>query len=349
MPENPSPPLEYQIFDPERQEIRVVLVPPSKKRYWLHALLFLTTLLSTLCIGARLQDDFDRTVWPYADYNYFLPWSWALEDWHRLAKGIPFAACLLGILTAHELGHYILCKRRGVQATLPFFIPFPSLIGTLGAVIRIKSPIRSRKDLFDIGIAGPIAGFVVAVPILFASLLASKPLTIPQGDGWPVLGFPLVFDLARWALSVLGSHSAAAHLSASHLYLAPTAVAAWVGMLATALNLLPGGQLDGGHIIFALNPHTHQWVSRLCILTLLLLSWFSWAGWLVWAILLRITGSRHPMVPAQPGLERKSQTLAVLAALMLLVTLTPAPTASSTLPQAIHDIQKQIRDSKQHR
>jgi membrane-associated protease RseP (regulator of RpoE activity) len=348
MPDNPSPPLEYQIFDPERQEIRVVLVPPPKNRYWLHALLFLATLLSTLCIGARLQDDFNRNVWPYSDDDNFLPWSWALQDWHRLALGWPFAACLLGILTAHELGHYILCTRRGVQATLPFFIPFPSLIGTLGAVIRIKSPIRSRKDLFDIGIAGPIAGFVVAVPILFASLLASKPI-IPQDNSWPVLGFPLIFHLAHWVLAALGSSAAGAQLNPGQLYLPPTAVAAWVGMLATALNLLPGGQLDGGHIIFALNPRAHQWVSRFCILMLLLFSWFFWAGWLVWAILLRITGSRHPIVPTHPGLERKSRTLAVLAALMLLVTLTPAPTAGSTLPQAIHEIQKQIREYRQHR
>jgi Zn-dependent protease len=344
MPDNPPPPLEYPIFDPEHQEMRVVFVPPPKKRYWLHALLFLATLLSTLCIGARLQDDFNRNVWPFADDDNFLPWSWALGDWHRLALGWPFAACLLGILTAHEFGHYILCKRRGVQATLPFFIPFPSLIGTLGAVIRIRSPIRSRKDLFDIGIAGPIAGFVVAVPILFASLLVSKPLTAKPVEGWPVLGFPLIFDLARWLLSAVGSHADAARLHATHLYLAPTAVAAWVGMLATALNLLPGGQLDGGHIIFALNPRAHRLVSRLCILMLLFFSWFFWAGWLVWAILLRITGSRHPMVPPHPGLDLKNRMLSLCAALMLLVTLTPAPTASSTLPEAIKGIRQAIHE-----
>jgi len=345
MPDDPSPPLEYQIFDPERREIRVVVVRPSRPRYWLHILLFLATLLSTLCIGARLQHDFDRNVWPYSDDGYFLYWGWALADWHRLALGIPFAACLLGILTAHEMGHYILCRRRGVEATWPFFIPFPSLIGTLGAVIRIKSPIPSRKDLFDIGIAGPIAGFVVAVPILFMSLLASKQLTVQPNESWPTLGFPLIFDLARWVLHGLGSHVAAAQFHASQLYLASTAVAAWFGMPATALNLLPGGQLDGGHIVFALNPRAHRVISTICILGLALMSLY-WAGWLMWAVVLRITGSRHPVVPMQPGLARKSRLLAISAAAILAVTLIHAPIAGNGLTEVLHHFRQSIQDMR---
>jgi Zn-dependent protease len=349
MPEDLPPPLEYQIVDPERQEIRVVLVQPSRPRYWLHALLFAATVLSTLCIGARLQYDFNRNVWPFSDDEHTLPWSWALEDWHRLPSGIPFAACLLGILTAHEMGHYVLCRRRGVQATLPFFIPFPSLIGTMGAVIRIKSPINSRKDLFDIGIAGPIAGFVVAVPILLASLLASKPLTVQPSGAWPALGFPLVFDMARWVLHALGSHAPAANLLATQLYLAPTGIAAWVGMLATALNLLPGGQLDGGHIVFAVNPRAHRLVSALCILGLALMSWYFWTGWLLWAIVLRITSSRHPMVPLQPGLPRKSRILSLSAAVMLAVTLMRAPMAGATLPDSLRGIRESFQEFRKGR
>ncbi|HEY6272276.1 MAG TPA: site-2 protease family protein [Terriglobales bacterium] len=345
MPDNPLPPLVYQAYDPGPKELRVWPRNRPKQRYWLHLLLFLATCLSTLSIGARLEHDFRAGIWPYSDDDNFLPWSWALEDWHRLADGVPFSACLLGILTAHEFGHYVLCRRRGVEATLPFFIPFPSLIGTLGAVIRIKSPIRSRKDLFDIGIAGPIAGFVVAVPVLVVSLLYSKPLTLqPPENGWPVLGFPLIFDLVRWILAFLGSQSPAAHLSANHLYLAPTAIAAWVGMLATALNLLPGGQLDGGHIIFALNPRAHRWVSRSCILALLVFSWYLWVGWLVWAILLRITGSRHPVVPAEPGLGRGSRMLSLVAAILLLLTWMPAPLPGTTLPEAAKSISRGVSE-----
>jgi membrane-associated protease RseP (regulator of RpoE activity) len=258
--------------------------------------------------------------------------------------GIPFSLCLLGILTAHELGHYVLCRRRGVLASLPYFIPFPSLIGTLGAVIRIRSPIRSRKDLFDIGIAGPIAGFVVAVPILFFSLLQSKPLgDIKPDNNFPVLGMPLILDVARWMLHALGSHAAAADIH-TQLYLAPTAIAAWFGMLATALNLIPGGQLDGGHIVFAVNPRAHRVVSTLSIVALLILSWYYWVGWLVWAILLRATGSRHPIVPPQPGLGRKSKWLAVVAVLMLLLTWIPSPLPGNSLSELTQGGRQKIQD-----
>src|SRR5262249_52008679 len=302
------------------------------------------------CIGAKLQDDFDHNVWPFATDEHFLPWSWALADWHRLHLGIPFAASLLGILMAHELGHYVVCRRRGVQATLPFFIPFPSLIGTLGAVIRLRSPIHSRKDLLDIGIAGPIAGFVVAVPILVVSLVHSKPLgPISPADGWPVLGTSLIFKVVSWAFSALGIDAAAAHLSPSQLYLAPTGVAAWVGMLATALNLLPAGQLDGGHIVYAVNPRAHRFVSQLCVLALLVLSWTFWVGWIPWPTILRRIGNRHRAVPLQAGLGRKSRMLAVAAPLMLALTMMTAPITGKTLPQAFQDIKNSFQQWRQER
>lgn len=343
MPDNFPPPLEYQVFDPERQQMDVVVIPPLRTRYWLHVLLLLATLLSTVCIGARLQYDFDHNNWPFTGDDHSLPWTWALLHPSQLVLGVPFALSLLGILAAHELGHYVLCRRRNVLATLPFFIPFPSLFGTLGAVIRIRSPIASRKDLFDIGIAGPIAGFVVAVPILIVSLLHSKLLTIPAGDSWPVLGFPLIFDVVRKALAMLGSHSAAAQVRATQLYLSPSAMAAWVGMLATSLNLLPGGQLDGGHIIFALSPRYHRLISALTVLALLFLSWYVWTGWLLWAIVLLITTSRHPMVPPYPPLPLRSRILALVAALMLAITVMPAPVADMNLRQVIEMLREEIR------
>src|SRR5258708_15761823 len=145
MPEAPPPPLEYQVFDPERKEIRVFIVSRIRRRYWLHILLFLLTFLSTLCIGARLQYNFNNNQPAFATDTDMWPWLWALQDWHNLILGIPFSASLLGILTAHEFGHFILCVRRKVQATLPFFLPAPTLIGTFGSFIRIRSPIQSRK------------------------------------------------------------------------------------------------------------------------------------------------------------------------------------------------------------
>jgi len=322
MPEDLPPPLEYQIFDPERQEIRVVVVQPPRPRYWLHALLFLATIFTTLCIGARLQYNFDHNQAMFAKDTDFWPWLWVAEDWRRLFLGIPFSACLLGILTAHELGHYILCLLRKVYATLPFFIPAPTLIGTMGAFIRIRSPIRSRSDLFDIGIAGPIAGFVVAVPVMFYALHQSKPLT-SDTEGI-ILGFPWIFKLAHWILAAGGNHLAT-NFAVEKICLHPTGFAAWFGMFATALNLLPGGQLDGGHIVFALRPRWHRTVSTLSVLILIPLSLFYWAGWFLWAVILRMTGGRHPEVPPAPSLNRGRWWLAAFALLMLALTITPSP------------------------
>lgn len=326
MPDNSPPPLEYQIYDPERQEIRVVVVKPPKRRYWLHALLFIATIFTTLCVGARMQWNFNHSLPLFSsdvsqDLDYW-PWQWAIQDWHRLLLGIPFSASLLAILFAHEMGHFVTAIRRGVYATLPYFIPAPTLIGTLGAFIRIRSPIRSRSDLFDIGIGGPIAGFVVAVPVLFCGLLLSRPLT-PQAAGVDLaFGMPLSFTLAHGLLSATGN-VLASHFALSEIYLHPMAVAAWVGMFATALNLLPGGQLDGGHIVFALKPEWHRRISMFSIIVLLALSWWLWAGWLIWAIVLRITGSRHPDVPPSAPLDRRRILLAGFALLMLILSISP--------------------------
>ncbi len=356
MPDNQPPPQEYHVFDPERKEIRVVVIQPMRRRYWLHALLFLATIFTTLCIGARMQYSFDHNLGLFSQDLDFWPWQWVLQDWHRLLLGVPFSACILGILTAHELGHYVLCVRRGVLATLPFFIPAPTLIGTVGAFIRIKSPIRSRADLFDIGIAGPIAGFVVAVPVLIFALMASKPLTgeaaaYASSDTSLTLGLPLIFKLTHWMMAALGSHAASMQVPVHGLYLHPMAMAAWVGMFATSLNLLPGGQLDGGHIIFALNPRLHRPISLLSIMVLLPLSWFYWVGWLLWAVVLRFTGGRHPDVPLLPPLDTKRRILAIFALIMLALTLTPAPFGDQGLGKVIRDShnssQQQTQPSKQ--
>lgn len=335
MPENQAPPQEYHVFDPEKNEIRVMVIRPPRRRYWLHALLFLAAVLTTLCVGASMQYGFDHNLGLFSrDVDYW-PWQWIWQDWHRLKLGIPFSACLLGILTAHEFGHYVFCVRRKVFATLPFFIPAPTLIGTMGAFIRITSPIRSRIDLFDIGIAGPIAGFVVAIPVLIYGLLMSKPLVDDAaasvtGGHALTLGLPLIFKLGHWAISAVNNH-AVSNVSLNGLYLHPVAVAAWAGMFATALNLLPGGQLDGGHIIFAVNPRLHRQISLLSILVLLPLGWYFWAGWLLWAVVLRFTGGRHPDVPLVPPLDTKRKILAVLALIMLVLTFMPAPVGLSGL------------------
>ena len=251
--------------------------------------------------------------------NALLPLGWVLQNPARLLLGIPFACTLLIVLLAHEMGHYYYCMKYGVYATLPFFIPAPTLIGTMGAFILIRSPIRSRSDLFDIGIAGPIAGFVLSVATLFGAVFLSKPLApgMPASD--IQFGYPLIFHFAHR----LGPYS---RIPLDHMYLHPIGIAAWVGMFATALNLLPGGQLDGGHIVFSLWQRAHRWVSMLSLVGLIFLGYFGhWAGWWVWAILLFISGLRHPRVSLWPDLDGKRKLLALFALAMLILTIVPAP------------------------
>jgi membrane-associated protease RseP (regulator of RpoE activity) len=205
----------------------------------------------------------------------------------------------------------------------------------MGAVILIRSRIRSRTALFDIGIAGPIAGFVVALAVLVVSLAWSKPMNSGLGAADYELGYPLIFQVTHRALAAMGLLRGGASLPLDRMLLHPTAIAAWVGMLATSLNLLPGGQLDGGHIVFSIAPRAHKIVSRLTILILLPMAYYLWTGWFVWAILLWLSSFRHPQVAEWPRVSGRRMWLAVLALLMLAVTLTPAPMAHASLPEAV--------------
>jgi membrane-associated protease RseP (regulator of RpoE activity) len=319
--------------------MEVIYVPRLRQRYWLHGLLLLATIFTTLVVGARMQYNFQHNQPPFSlndDTLPFFPAGWALARPARLLLGVPFAATLMLILLAHELGHYLCCEYYGVHATLPFFIPAPTLIGTLGAFIRIRSPIRSRTALFDIGIAGPIAGFVLATAVLFLSLPLSKVLPLSAASSDIELGYPLIFRIAWYLLPLaqLKAHSHALHA----IYFHPMAIAAWVGMFATALNLLPGGQLDGGHIVFSIAPRAHKLVSRLSILALIPMALYLWAGWLIWAILLRISGMRHPIVAEWPEVRGGRRWLALFAFAMLVLTLAPAPFAHSSILEIIRDL-----------
>src|SRR5437868_1042299 len=280
----PPAPSTYQDYRP----MEVYVVRPPKPRYALHAMLFLATIFTTLVVGARMEFNFLHNLPVFSlndDALPLFPVRWALAQPSRLLLGIPFASTLMLILLAHEMGHYLYCRYYGVYATLPFFIPAPTLIGTLGAFIRIRSPIRSRAALFDIGIAAPIAGFVVALAVLIFALPHSKMMAPTAVASDIQLGYPLIFHLAWAVLPLAKVRGGSASLQG--MYFHPTVIAAWVGMFATALNLLPGGQLDGGHIVFALAPRAHKFVSRATILALIPLAIYCWVGWIIWAILLR--------------------------------------------------------------
>ena len=289
----------------------------------------LATVFTTLVVGARMEFNFLNNLPPFAageEWLPFFPLAWVLSHPSRLLLGIPFSATLLAILLAHEMGHYLFCRYYGVRATLPFFIPAPTMIGTLGAVIRIKAPIRSRAALFDIGIAGPIAGFVVAVATLAVAMTLSKPLAT-SGASDIQLGFPAIFYLVHDLLRSLAPGHSIATLPITRVYLHPTAVAAWVGMFATALNLLPSGQLDGGHIVYALSPRLHRFISWLTVIALLLLGRKS-MNWRVWAALILVMNVityRQRQAPEYPSLPTTRWIMAVIGLAILLLTFTVSP------------------------
>jgi membrane-associated protease RseP (regulator of RpoE activity) len=311
--------------------VPVYVVPPSRRRTWLYVAFFCLTVLTTLIVGARMELNFQKNIPALSlDDNFLSVFPWALRHPTRLVLGIPFSFTLMLILFAHEMGHHLYCRYYGVNATLPFFVPFPSLFGTMGAFIRIKSPIRSRAALFDIGIAGPIAGWAIAVVALIVGLFFSKPMAGVVFAPDLQFGYPLIFRVAH--------HLFDSSIPLAKMNLSPVAIAAWVGMFATALNLLPGGQLDGGHIVFSISPRLHRIISRLTILILIPLGMYHWVGWLLWAVLLAVSGMRHPVVPEWPKITGGRRWLAVCAILMLLLTFTPTPFTNSSLRDVVHEL-----------
>lgn len=320
----------------ELPPVEVFYYEPPRRRSWLNVLLLVLTFCTTLVVGARLEFNFQNNLPAFSSDADMLPLiypQWILHEPKLLLLGLPFSLCLMGILLAHEMGHYLYCLRYKVSATLPFFIPAPTFIGTLGAFIRIRGLIRSRAALFDIGIAGPIAGFVTTVPVLFWGLAHSRWVNVPAQDTAGVFGTPLAFE-AVWRILHHGANVPAL----ASVYLHPVAIAAWVGLFATSLNLLPGGQLDGGHIVFAVCPKAHRWVTLATIVVLLPMAVFYSASWLIWAVMVGATGLRHPDVPAWTEINSKRKWLAIIAVVMLALSLIPAPFADSSIISTVQQM-----------
>ncbi len=273
-------------FYPENGVAATFPVPRVRReRYWLYCLLFALTLLTATITGAAMQADFDQNR-PFDLENTFPMY---VEMWRNpaiLLHGLPFSLTLLAILLAHEFGHYLAALYHRVDASLPYFMPSPFL-GTFGAFIRVRSPIFSRRVLFDIGVSGPLAGFVFLLPALAVGLAFSKVIPNIAHQGTIHFGVPgLEWLLARAIFP---------GVPISDIYLHPIGRAAWVGMFATAMNLLPIGQLDGGHILYSFFPRRHGMVSKaICILLIPLGK--LWIGWLLWALVLLWLGRRHPVI-----------------------------------------------------
>jgi membrane-associated protease RseP (regulator of RpoE activity) len=242
-----------------------------------------------------------------------------------LMKGLAFSTSLLAILTAHEAGHYVACRRYGVEATLPFFIPAPPLFlaGTFGAFIKIKSPIPSRRALFDIGVAGPLAGFVVAVPVAILGVLLSHPGTAPT-EGAIIFNDPLLFRLIARVAGLTLDVSSEGN---------PFYFASWIGLLVTSLNLMPVGQLDGGHATFSLfGARAHKLVGAIAFFTMSTLAVLGWmwhsapSGFLYAVLLAVMLRMRHP----QAGNEREPLgsariAVAVCTLLVFILSFWPFP------------------------
>ena len=298
------------------------------ERWWLHALLLLLTMVTTTWAGAvitgRIPDP--DPLWLF--HEILAPSAGALAAW---ASGLWFSLPLVTILLAHELGHYLTARRYQLDVSPPYFIPvplIPSFIGTMGAFIRLRTILSDRRQLFDVGVAGPLAGFAVALPVLCLGLGLSHPsfdrslhgLVLAFG-GVPVaeLGDSLLTLFLRRV--VLG-HPAAA------LELHPLAFAGWVGMFVTMLNLLPISQLDGGHILYAATPRLQERVA-LGFWVLLLLLGYWWTGWFVWAGLVLVLhrgrlGHPNVLSPARP-LPPSRRVVAAGALVLFLLTFTPVP------------------------
>jgi len=293
-------------------------VKAKPQRLWLALLLFLVTFLTCLAAGRQFAISFANGQAASFD-EFFVSLKLLYKDPTALAPGFPFALALMTILLAHELGHYFACRHHGIRATYPYFIPAPTLIGTLGAFILMRSPIRSRRALFDVGASGPLVGFAVAMPVLLygtAHSYAAPHILSPQA---PVaFGVPLAIRLMDRAFFP-GTNPAA-------ILLHPVARAAWVGLFATSLNLLPAGQLDGGHILRSLSPRLHKWVGWLVPLILILLGYFYASVWMMWAtILIALRFLRIPPVYDERPLDSARLALAAAALLVMILCFMPVP------------------------
>jgi len=295
-----------------------------RHRYWLHALLLLATLITTTAVGAEMAHAFAQS----RPFDFDLDLKGYQQAWQHpkyLLDGLPFSLTLLFILMTHEMGHFLTARRYHVDATLPFFLPAPTLIGTFGAFIRIRTAIVSKRVLFDIGVAGPIAGFVMLLVPLFAGVAKSHTVHGIGTQGDIAFGAPLILRFAEWLIFP--------GVSANDIYLHPVARAAWVGLLATALNLLPIGQLDGGHVLYAfLGERTRLW-SRFAVGALGALGLFQLFTsaykmgymWIFWSVFLLLFGMRHPTIIDDSPVGRLRCWLGVAALAIFILSFTTAP------------------------
>ena len=317
-PDRPGPPtgLWLPAGPPPDASAPPGLPPPGRDPLWRYLALFLLTVFTTTSAGVGHYVSF---------YLGFSAGELPFSGWELVIRGLWYSLSVLAILGCHEMGHYLACRYYGVAASRPYFLPVPlPLTGTLGAFIRIRQPIPGKRELFDIGIAGPIAGFVIAVPLLFIGMYLSRVDEIPPNveGGLVWLGEPLLFKAAVWLTfgQIADGFTVTMH---------PMAFAAWFGLLATALNLFPIGQLDGGHISYAVLGRKSTGVTLVTLVCLIGLAFWS-LSWAVWAgltvLMIMVFGPHHPRTPDEAiPLDPTRKALAAFAVIMFILCFTPAP------------------------
>jgi membrane-associated protease RseP (regulator of RpoE activity) len=272
------------------------------RRYKIHIILFILTFASTFVTGGLKKDDTGNLIL-------------------SIGEGISYSMPVILILLGHEMGHYLMSRRYGIRATLPFFLPFPfSPFGTLGAVIRMESTIPSRKALFDVGAAGPLTSFVLSIPAILIGLRFSHIIPVSQLEPEANrLGAPLIFSLVQRL--VMGEVP-----EGFDVILHPLGFAGWAGLFVTALNLLPVGQLDGGHVAYALFGRRSRLIFLIAIALMAFITIFYYPGWILLLILFVLFGLRHP-APLDDGtpLDGKRKVLGGIMLLIFLISFTPAP------------------------
>jgi len=290
----------------------------AAKRAWLNVLLFAVTAISTFVVGFSWSIGYKYAELFSQDPD-MVPDPGMILNPEIVVLSLIYTVVLLGILLGHELGHFLACQHYRIDATLPYFIPAPTLIGTMGAFIKIRSPITKKRQLFDIGIAGPLTSFILSLPAIVLGLFLSKAVPSFPDEESILFGDPLIF---KWVGSLFFKGTPESFDIVPH----PIAFAGWVGILVTALNLFPVGQLDGGHVVYALFGKKSLKLAPYIIGIFVVLGIFFWIGWFVWALLIYFLGLKHPHILDEDiPLSPNRKLLSALVLIIFIVSFTPEP------------------------
>ncbi len=298
------------------------------RNYGLPLLLLAASAITTTANGARFMHNFLLGLQPVVRDSDLWPWSWLVRNPQLFKTGWFFSASLLGILLIHEFGHYFACRSHRIRCTLPWVLPAPTLSGTAGAVIRIRTVIPTRNALMDVGIYGPLAGYAASILAVAEGFLLSRPLA-PKATA-PIIRFggePITIRMVHALLLHWKPTLPAFDYIAPH----PLLIAGWIGLFITSLNLIPGGQLDGGHILYAISPRAHKIFTKVLPFLLFFAGTFYWVGWILWGVFLMIPAMRHPRVPIMPRLSRGRLALGIVGMAIFLLTFTPTPFYDNSL------------------